>query len=239
MTRTSNPLDRRSLSDRLASEIKGSIQNGRYARGDRLPAITEMARSFGVGHPSIREALKKLETMGIVEIRHGSGVYVSRSEELLVLPSPDYSGQVTKKLLLDLVQVRLPLEVESAAEAARFGTATQRREMKRLLARASKFLTDDEQLSAINMRFHEQIAVASGNTVRRQLLSVLHELFAKEQRLILDIFGSREVDHSQHLGILEALELRDEGLASARMQAHLIGVRAAVEQWDPARYPLV
>src|SRR5207247_2373975 len=75
---------KQSLSDRLARRIRGMIQRGQYRVGDRLPAIMEMAKRFGVGHPTVREALKKLETIGVVEIRHGSGVYVSRSEEVLV-----------------------------------------------------------------------------------------------------------------------------------------------------------
>ena len=93
------------------------IRKGDYQMGDRLPPIMEMARRFGVGHPTIREALKKLETMGIVEIRHGSGVYVSRSEEVLVLASPDYAGTLTKKLLVDLISARISLEVQSAVDA--------------------------------------------------------------------------------------------------------------------------
>ena len=71
------PVLRQSLADRLARRIRAMIQNGSYAPGDRLPPIMEMARQFGVGHPTVREALKKLETVGVVEIRHGSGVYVS------------------------------------------------------------------------------------------------------------------------------------------------------------------
>ena len=93
------PVLKESLSDRLARRIREMILGGDYQQGDRLPAIMEMARRFGVGHPTIREALKKLETMGVVEIRHGSGVYVTRREEVLVLASPDYSGAVSKKLL--------------------------------------------------------------------------------------------------------------------------------------------
>ena len=86
------PVLKQSLSDKLAQRIRAMIQKGDYQQGDRLPPIMEMARRFGVGHPTIREALKKLETMGFVEIRHGSGVYVTRSEEVLVLASPDYVG---------------------------------------------------------------------------------------------------------------------------------------------------
>ena len=59
------PVLRQSLSDKLAQRIRAMIRKGDYQQGDRLPPIMEMARRFGVGHPTIREALKKLETMGI------------------------------------------------------------------------------------------------------------------------------------------------------------------------------
>jgi GntR family transcriptional repressor for pyruvate dehydrogenase complex len=232
------PMEKQSLSDRLAREIKGSIQAGTYARGDRLPPIMEMARRFGVGHPTIREALKKLEAMGIVEIRHGSGVYVARSEDVLVLASPDYSGRVTKKLLLDLIRARIPLEMQSASEAVRNASPEHLREMRRLLVSARENLRDDDKLNHLNMGFHHQVARASGNTVLAQLLNVLHELFSNEQRLILSIFGSRERDHEEHLSILDAIEQRDESLAVERMRAHLEGVKGAVERWDPEHHPV-
>src|SRR6266480_3698105 len=112
-----SPVLKQSLSDKLAQRIRAMIRKGDYQRGDRLPPIMEMARRFGVGHPTIREALKKLETMGVIEIRHGSGVYVTRSEEVLVLASPDYPGTVSKKLLLDLIRARMALEAQSVADA--------------------------------------------------------------------------------------------------------------------------
>jgi GntR family transcriptional repressor for pyruvate dehydrogenase complex len=232
------PMERQSLSDRLAREIKGSIQAGVYARGDRLPPIMEMARRFGVGHPTIREALKKLEAMGVVDIRHGSGVYVTRSEDVLVLVSPDYAGRVTKKLLLDLLRARVPLEMQSAAEAVRNASPEHLREMRRLLEQAGQNLGDDDKLNHLNMGFHHQVARASGNTVLAQLLNVLYELFADEQRLILNIFGSRERDHLEHLSILEAVEQRAEALAVERMRKHLEGVTGAVERWDPEHHPV-
>src|SRR5262245_30642922 len=179
------PVLKQSLSDRLARRIRRLIQTGDYHEGDRLPTIMEMARRFGVGHPSVREALKKLETMGVVEIRHGSGVYVSRSHEVLVLASPDFTGTVTKKLLLDLIQARIPIEIQSVAFAARQCTDEHLTEMRRLLTTAGQNLTRDEVLNSVNMAFHRQIALASGNTVLAQLLDVLQDLFTEEQRLIL------------------------------------------------------
>ena len=194
---------------------------------------------FGVGHPTVREALTKLETIGAVEIRHGSGVYVTRRDELLVIASPEYGGAVTKKLLVDLIRARAPLEVQSVTEAACITTDEQLGEMRRLLGQAGKRLEDDERLNAINMGFHHQIALASGNTVVLQLLNVLQELFTEEQRIILRVFGiSRERDHREHLGILEALEQHDRALAVERMRAHLKGVEEALLKWDPELHPV-
>ena len=231
-------MPRQSLSDRLARRIREMIQQGEHRRGDRLPAISEMARSFGVGHPTVREALKKLEAVGVVEIRHGSGVYVSRSDEVMLLATPDYAPVVTQKLLADLIRSRMPLEMQSVAEAVPRLSARHLKEMRRLLNEAEKHVDDDGVLNRVNMQFHRQIAVASENTVLLQLLDVLREMFQHEQLMILTIFGSRTEDHRGHLAILDALERRDADLAVARMRTHLQNVLDAVLQWDPERHPV-
>src|SRR5512146_827914 len=133
MKSTTQRLARLSLSDRLARQIQLLIQEGEYQKGDRLPSIMEMARTFGVGHPTVREALKKLQTVGVVQIRHGSGVYVSRADHVLVVAAPDYTGGVTKKLLLDLIDARLIMETQSAALAALNADPEHLAEMRRLL----------------------------------------------------------------------------------------------------------
>jgi GntR family transcriptional repressor for pyruvate dehydrogenase complex len=232
------PVVKESLSDRLARQIRGMIHRGDYAQGDRLPTIMEMAKRWRVGHPTIREALKRLETMGVVEIRHGSGVYVTRSEDVLVMASQFYAGKVTKKLLADLIRTRMPLEVQSVADAVRNATPQDILELRRLLTTAGQNLENDTVLNETNMAFHRRIAVASKNAVLPQLLDVLAELFTNEQRLILDIFGSRERDHREHVGILKAIEARDEKLAVRRMKKHLEGVEAAVLRWDPEKHPV-
>jgi GntR family transcriptional repressor for pyruvate dehydrogenase complex len=231
-------MPKQSLSDRLARRIRDLIQQGEYRLGDRLPAIMEMARSFGVGHPTVREALKKLEAVGVVEIRHGSGVYVSRSEDVMLFASPDYAPVVTRKLLVDLIRCRMPLELQSVTEAVPNLTARHLKEMRRLLTTAEKHLDDDTVLNKVNMGFHREIAVASGNTVLLQLLDVLREMFQHEQLMILDIFGSRIEDHQGHVALLEALERRDAGLAVSRMRTHLQSVLDAVLKWDPERHPV-
>src|SRR3989449_10643899 len=108
----------------------------------------------------------------------------------------------------------------------------------RSLTTAGQNLTNDDVLNTVNMSFHRQIAQASGNAVLVQLLDVLRELFTEEQRLILNIFGSRERDHEGHLAILEALERRDAKLGVKRMRAHLKGVEDAILRWNPEHHPV-
>ena len=231
------PISRQSLADDLAQRIRGLIQRRDYKAGDRLPSIAQMARHFEVGAPTLREALTKLETLGVVVIRHGSGVYVGEHLDNLVIPNPVQGGPASKKLLLDLVEARLPVEVQSVTLAAEHATRADLDALGALLDRASANIDDAELLNQTNLAFHRQIAIASGNTVLRQLLAVLSSLFRDEQRMILDIHGSRRHDHEEHLGILDALRRRDAARAGERMRAHLDGVRAALLRWDPTASP--
>lgn len=231
------PVLRQSLTDGLTQRITQMIQEEGFRTGDRLPSISALARRFGVGAPTLREALRKLEMVGAVDIRHGSGVYVARAHDALVIPNPVYDSPLSKKMLLDLIEARGPIEVQSATLAATHASAEHLAEMRELLARADA-ADDDTVLTRTNLAFHRTIALASGNGVLPQILQVLSSLFEAEQRLILRIHGSRRQDHAEHLTILDALERRNARLAGARMRAHLDGVRAVLERWDPHATPI-
>jgi len=231
------PLRRSKLPNDLADRIKLLIQRDGYASGDRLPSIAALARDFEVGAPTVREALKRLEMAGTVSIRHGSGVYVGREDDSLLMTNPVFSGLPSQKLLLDLVVARSAIEVTAAGLAATHASQAQLDEMARLLLQAEANRGDDI-LNQTNMAFHRSIAVASGNLVFRQLLEVLTSLFTREQRAILDIQNSRAKDHQQHVSIYEALVARDPALARDRMRQHLEKVRDDLDQWNPDTHPL-
>lgn len=234
MARVFDPVPRQSLADGLAQRVKQLIQEGGLAPGDRLPSINEMARRFGVGHPTLREALKMLETVGTVDMRHGSGVYVGKNQDSFVVSNPVYGRKVSKKLLLDLMDARIPVELRTVGLAAANADEDHLDEMRRLLAHARENLSNPEVLTPTNLGFHRQIAIASGNSVLRQILTVLSDLFQDEQRAILDIYNFSQQDYAEHVGILEAIEAHDEALAVERMRAHLEGVREVLVRWDPA-----
>ena len=233
-----SPLLRIRLPNDLADRIKLMIRRESYRQGDRLPSIAVLAKDFGVGAPTVREALKRLEMAGTVSIRHGSGVYVGREDDSFLITNPVFSGEPSRKLLLDLIEARAAIEVTGAGLASTHATDSQLAEMARLLAHAESHLDDDDVLNQTNMAFHRSIAIASGNAVFRQLLEVLTSLFSREQRVILDIQNSRGEDHRQHVGIYDALRARDPEAARECMQQHLAKVRTDLEQWDPDTHPI-
>ena len=226
------PLSRTSLADSLASKIQALIGSGRYAVGERLPSITEMARQYDVGPPTLREAIKRVEALGLVSVRHGSGIYVRSLAPPIFLTNPIHTGQPSKKLLLDLIEARMPIEVETAVLAARNATAANLSQMERLLKEAAAAMGNASVLAPLNMAFHREIAKASGNMVLAQLVEQIVDLFRDEQRVILDIHGLRDRDHQEHHVLLDTIRRGDDADAGDLMRAHLDGVRTAIQAWD-------
>lgn len=234
MNTSITPIIRQNLSDNLAQKIKQFIIAQNYSSGDRLPTTADLAQRFGVGHPTLREAIKKLETIGVVTVKHGSGIYVGEHIDSLVLPNPiAFEEAPTKRILLDLIETRIILEVQSIAKAAENVTKPYLHTMAQLLKEAEANLDNDLELNRANMGFHREIAAASGNSVLHQILGVITSYFKKEQLLIMDIYRSKERDHEQHVKIYEALRLKDKKLAVHRMKSHLEEVRESILKWNP------
>jgi GntR family transcriptional repressor for pyruvate dehydrogenase complex len=226
------PLPKQTLADNLAAELKKFIVNNRFYAGQKLPATSELAKKFGVGLPTLREALKKLETIGAIEIKHGSGIFVGENLDSIIFVNPIVSEESpTKKQLLDLIEARMSIEISTAELAAENATSNDIDNMKQLLTEAKNQIDNDTVLTQKNMAFHLAIAAASGNVVYKHLLEVIAKLFRIEQRLIIEIFKYREKDYQQHIEILKAIENHDVQLTVCLMKLHLEGVRDSIKEW--------
>jgi GntR family transcriptional repressor for pyruvate dehydrogenase complex len=233
------PVSKQRLSDGLAHRVNRLILEGDFEPGDRLPSITEMASRFGVGHATLREALKKLETIGVVSIRHGSGIYVSENPDALLITNPIAGAAPSKKLLLDLIEARLVIEPRTASLAAEHATTVHLEQMERVLLTESQLNADSEDIrKPTKMAFHRQVAEASGNDVFAQILEVISNLFQREQEMILNIYSSRRNDLAEHQTILEAIKDKNDALAAKEMSVHLKGVREILLQWNPLENPV-
>jgi GntR family transcriptional regulator, transcriptional repressor for pyruvate dehydrogenase complex len=219
------------LTDHLAHQILELIRVEGFAAGDRLPPVKQLAALFSVAAPTIREALRRLEVTGIIEIRHGSGIYVLEPEGRMVLSNP-YAGILDHRAIVDLLNARRVIEPPVAALAAVHATDDQLRALAALLDRAERLLAapeiDDVALSELNMKFHSGIAAAGGNTVLRHLIESLANIHFKEQLVVMDLYDDRREDHRHHQGILAALTARDAANARHRMDLHVANVLSVV-----------
>jgi GntR family transcriptional repressor for pyruvate dehydrogenase complex len=166
----------------------------------------------------------------VLELRHGSGVYVRHAGRRVVLPNP-YPGRLKAETILDLLDSRLLIEPHLAGLAAG-ADAEAIGELEQLIARAGQLLagSEDAKLSEANLGFHRGVARCAGNSVLSQVIDSLLDLYAAEQMEILRLYADRVHDYDEHAGILQAIQAHDAALASERMQRHLEGVRSVVAE---------
>ncbi len=222
--------DHPSLSTYLVRQIAGLIRDDDMRPGDRLPSMRSLAARFSVTPPTVRQALGRLQASGVVEIRHGSGVYVRSRQERVVLanPSPD---EIEPRTLLELLDARLLIEPRLAEMTARNADGDEIAELQRLLDKAEEYLGggNDEMLNRTNMGFHRAIANFSGNSILAQVVESLIELYSFEQLAIISFYNDRLGDHREHQDILAGIRDGDAGRVRELMHRHISGVRATVE----------
>jgi GntR family transcriptional repressor for pyruvate dehydrogenase complex len=226
-------LVRQSLSDSLTERIMELIRDQGLRPGSRLPSTRALAEQFSVATATVRESLRRLQTSGAIEVRHGSGVYVSASVDRLVLPNPNVPEPHGEQLL-QLLDARALMEPYLAGLAAARRDPQRLADLRELLATAQRHLLgapgDDAALHEANMAFHRSVAAASGHGVLREVVDSLLFVHAGEQREILQIFDDRVRDYDEHRAVLEAIEAGDAELASDLMRRHLDDVKNVVSR---------
>jgi GntR family transcriptional repressor for pyruvate dehydrogenase complex len=218
------------LSQQLSEQILELIEAGDLRPGDKLPTMRTLAQTFAVATPTLRESLRRLQAIGAVDIRHGSGIYVKHARQGIMIANPHF-GELSADSILQLLEARILIEPSLAERAAE---RIQDRDIQRLeaiLKDAGQLLNDhDAELHDVNMGFHMAIARISGNMILAQVFESLIKLYTHEQLGILAIFNARLQDHQDHLLIFDAIRDHEPALARERMESHLTSVRGVVER---------
>jgi GntR family transcriptional repressor for pyruvate dehydrogenase complex len=218
----------RSSADYLTDAILALIRERGRKPGDRLPSVDELAASYGVASPTVREVLRRLEATGAVEIRHGSGTYLRRTVQPLIVANP-HAEAVDETTVRNLLQARLLIEPELAVLAARSLTQEGRDLLDASLARASTGLASGPQgVQVGGLGVHRVIARLSGNQILADVIDSLLDVYAGEQLQIQRLYGSPDRDVAVHAQLIVAIEAGDADAAAARMRDHLLDVQATV-----------
>ena len=220
----------RSQTDVVIQGIKDMITDGELAAGSRLPIEKDLAVRFSVSRGSLREGVRALATLGVLETRQGDGTYVTSLDPgVLLSPLGFLADLQTPAGSAHLLSVRRILEGESAALAARLLSAEQLAELEAILDRLDETVgRDDADLEGFieaDTAFHRQIARASGNPALAGLIeSLVGRTFrARLWRAITDR-GAVERTQAEHRAILAELASGDPDRARIRMSVHVLGV---------------
>ena len=220
--------DTRSATDRTIDGIVSLIGAGELAPMSRLPAESELATLMGVSRGSLREAIRVLAFLGIVDVRVGDGTYVTQLDGTSLLRGLGLFGVVAnEKTALEIFEIRRVLESAAAAMAASRITEEQLSELEEHLA-ALGSERDSEKFVMLDMRFHDLIAAATGSASLRMLCA---SFSARTQRARLlrgrNVKGILARSSTEHEDIFRHIKNREPVLAAAAVASHI----ANVEHW--------
>jgi DNA-binding FadR family transcriptional regulator len=209
----------RRLYRQISDQLRELIGNGEYAPGARLPAERELARELGVSRPSLREALIALEIEGLLEVRVGSGIYVTPPDgRARHAPPADASGP------FEVIRARRLIEGECAALAARHATPVQLRALRTAHASMRKEARRSHNPLHADRAFHVRIAEAAGNSALELLVQTLWDqrvgpfYRALEKKLEYPAMAGETL--REHAAVLAAIVSRDPARARAAMRRH-------------------
>lgn len=214
---------KKSVTTQAMEKIKGMIVSGQVGSGDKLPREQELAERLGLSRSSLREAVRALVMLRVLEVRQGAGTYVTSLAPELLLDVIGFGAELmTDPSVLDVFEVRRFLETAATATAALRIEEGQLRALRACMARmdAAKGV---EELVEADERFHHVVSSATQNSVLVAFLDNLSSrtLRARIWRGVMDQ-GVVERTKQWHHAILQAIEARDPQLAMAADLIHLM-----------------
>jgi len=212
----------------IVRQVKQLIAAGRLKSGDRLPPERDLAEKFVVSRTSVREALRALESRGLIEIRAGEGAFVRDISvetlieplALVILPHREAVGE--------LFEARRLLEPAIATLAARRATPEEIAAMERILEAQGKEVAEGRTGVAQDAAFHAALAGSAHNRAISRIVNALMDLLTQSREESLQTPGRPARSHQDHLRILEAIRRRDEMAAHRTVLDHLIAVEGLV-----------
>jgi len=221
------PLTRRNAYDQIAEDLALAVTEGRLRPGQALPPERELTRAYGVGRSSVREALRVLESRGLL-LGTGRGGFVIADSGNPLRRSLRLLVSLDAVQLSELFEVRRILEVETCGLAAQRRTAADLAALAAAITEMAAGMGSSERFRGGDLGFHLALAGATHNRLAAQLMDALRDAVALALVVAYAIPGSPERALDQHRAILRAVADGDPDRARARMREHLSRVELDV-----------
>ncbi len=216
---TLTPAPRRKLTETVAEQLLAAIRD--LPPGTKVPSERQLTKELGVGRSTVREALNGLAMLGIVEIRHGQGVFVTGDEAQIGEPSA-ITAALERGVTNEFIEARLIVEVEVARLAARRRTDEDIARLEAALkVQEARLKGTIDDLVDVAASFNVLLAEAAHNEVLAAMIQSFVSLMVERGPRVYALEGFSEWDLQEHRGLLEAVRDRDPERAARLMREHI------------------
>jgi GntR family transcriptional repressor for pyruvate dehydrogenase complex len=223
-------LEKQKLPEDIVRRLLLMIEEGKLRPGEKLPSERELAALLQVSRPSLREALRALSIMNVVEIRQGAGTYITDLEPDLLVEHLDFVFALSDATYLDLLEARKIVEVGLCGLAAQRITDEEIAELDLCLKESIESVGDSSHFFQTDLRLHETIAGAARNMSLSRFMASMRRLGSASRQRTTDLPGMKEQVVADHRAIVDALRARDPEAAQEAMLRHLQNVERTLRK---------
>ena len=215
------PIARNTVAEEIIKQVILQINTGKLRPGSKLPSERELMELFQVSRSSVREALHSMTMIGLLETYPGAGTFVSKQLTDMIAARLEWSLLLGNHELLELMEVREPLEIQAAGLAAERATPEEIDGLREVIQRYAISLKTGENLMEMELLVHRTIAQMAGNPTLLRFINTFQE-FLFDYRASRKIgFSTDEISVAEYMEIAQAIEQGDEEKARACMARHI------------------
>jgi GntR family transcriptional repressor for pyruvate dehydrogenase complex len=218
------PLDlsnRVTISTEITRKLLDFLLAGHLHPGDRIPSERQLAASLGVGRSVVREALKSLTLLGLVEVRQGDGTYMKKADSDLLPRVIEWGMLLGEKRIDDLIEAREHLEVIVAGLAAERRDEAALTDLRQHLQDMKSAIGNADRFVAADVAFHLKVAEASGNGILYNVMSGIRTLLQVWIKRVMQAATDFRPSYEEHVPIMAAIEAGDADAARDAMMRHM------------------
>jgi GntR family transcriptional regulator, transcriptional repressor for pyruvate dehydrogenase complex len=220
-TESLTPVVRTTLTADICRKMVSHLIRGIWSEGEKIPAERELCQKLGVGRASLREALKALEIMGMIETRLGDGTYVCKRSDFFSRPLLWAIASSSEADARELVEARTLIEVELAGLAAERATPENLKQIAEQLRNMEKAKRNPQDFVQADVNFHLAIGQAASSSILMNALHLIRNLLQQWILSAVAVKGVPEKACMQHKRLLQAIEKQDSAAARKEMRNHL------------------
>jgi GntR family transcriptional repressor for pyruvate dehydrogenase complex len=224
-------ITKQSIPDSVAMQIQQLIAKKKLKAGDKLPSQRDLAEQLGVGRPAIREALKRLEAMGIVKVQHGKSSTIEKIDLSTIMGNVSSLLELAPIDVLQLLEAKEIIEFKCSELASQRATEKDLTEMKGYLEEMEKNKSNPKVHAEADYLFHFTIVKAAGNPFIIEIMKVLGKMIEKaiEETAIEDDSIGRERAMRYHRSLYRAIRQQDRKKAAEVLHKHSLESRGRYE----------